>query len=52
MFGASDFGSKTFGMGKARQSKDLGLVEGGSGTEGSSGRRMTSGRTDVAEDPS
>ena len=33
-----------------RRDRGLGMTKGGSGMEGSSGRRMASGRLDVAED--
>ena len=37
------------GRGGPRSERDHGIVEDGSGMEGSSGRRITSGKLDVAE---
>ena len=50
MIGAFDLGSGLLEWERPWEGKYLGVVEGGSGMEGSSGRRMTSGRSDVAED--
>ena len=49
IFGASDLESETFETERPQESKDLGVVEGGSEMEGSLGRRMILEKSDVAE---
>ena len=48
IFKASHLGSETFVI-RTREDKDLGVVKGCFGMEGSSERRMTSGRSVVTE---